>query len=203
MFEPYNKAVLAVIDKYNNPRDRGVYESLRNGHRNMLKNAVLSFYQAGHNLQAQKIYDELGRLYPLDEFKVSLVEFARKRFLDELDSIGINDVKEQVLLLLRESYFLYAIRDDDEAFGREKMAQDVYDYYRAQNPDENRIDLPDFKLLRYLALIDFLNDQQYPPYLRGSLLGRIKVERPQLLEQLEQEEKGFMERLQQSEQSAP
>jgi hypothetical protein len=203
MFEPYNKAVLAVIDKYNNPRDRGVYESLQNGHRNMLKNAVLSFYQAGHKLQAQKIYDELRQLYPLDDFKVPLVEFARKRFLEELDSIGIDDAKEQILLLLREGYFLYAIRDDDEAFGREQMAQEVYDYYQSQYPDENRIDLPDFKLLRYLAIIDFLNDQQYPPYLRGSLLGRIKVEKPQLLEQLEQQEKGFMERLQQSEQPAP
>jgi len=203
MFEPYNKAVLTVLEKYKNPEDRGAYESLQNGHRNMLKNAVLSFYQAGHKLQAQKIYDQLRQLYPLDEFKVPLVEFARKRFLDELGSIGIDDAKEQILLLLREGYFLYAIRNDDEAFGREKMAQEVYDYYRSQYPDENRIDLPEFKLLRYLALIDFLNDQQYPPYLRGSLLGRIKVERPQLLEQLEQQEKNLMEQLQQSEQPAP
>jgi hypothetical protein len=200
MFEPYNKAVLTVIEKYKDPKDRGVYESLQNGHRNMLKNAVLSFYQAGHKQQAQRIYDQLGQLYPLEEFKVPLVEFARKRFLEELDSIGINDAKEQTLLLLRESYFLYAIRDDDEAFGREKLAQEIYDYYRSKYSDENRIDLPDFKLLRYLALIDFLNDQQYAPYLRGSLLARIKVERPELLEQLQQQEKNLMEQSQQSEQ---
>ena len=200
MFEPYNKAMLTVIEKYKDPKDRGVYESLQNGHRNMLKNAVLSFYQAGHKQQAQRIYDQLGQLYPLEEFKVPLVEFARKRFLEELDSIGINDAKEQTLLLLRESYFLYAIRDDDEAFGREKLAQEIYDYYRSKYSDENRIDLPDFKLLRYLALIDFLNDQQYAPYLRGSLLARIKVERPELLEQLQQQEKNLMEQSQQSEQ---
>lgn len=200
MFEPYNKAMLTVIEKYKDPKDRGVYESLQNGHRNMLKNAVLSFYQAGHKQQAQRIYDQLGQLYPLEEFKVPLVEFARKRFLEELDSIGINDAKEQTLLLLRESYFLYAIRDDDEAFGREKLSQEIYDYYRSKYSDENRIDLPDFKLLRYLALIDFLNDQQYAPYLRGSLLARIKVERPELLEQLQQQEKNLMEQSQQSEQ---
>jgi hypothetical protein len=203
MFEPYNKAVLAVLEKYKGPENEGIYEALQNGHRNMLKNAVLSFYQAGHKLQAQKIYDELRQLYPLEEFKVPLVEFARKRFLTELDGIGIDDAKEQVLLSLREGYFLYAIRDDDEASGREKMAQEVYDYYRSQYSDENRIDLPDFRLLRYVALIDFLNDQQYPPYLRGSLLDRIKVERPELLEQLEQQEKNLMEQLQQSEQPAP
>jgi len=200
MFEPYNKAMLAVMGKYKNPQDKMIYESLQNSHRNMLKNAIFSFYQAGHKQQAQKIYDELRQLYPLNEFKVSLVEFARKRFLEELDSIGIDDAKEQVLLLLREGYLLYAIRDDDEAFGREKMAQEVYDYYRSKYSDENRIDLPEFKLLRYLSLIDFLNDQQYPPYLRGGLLGRIKVERPELLEQLQQQEKNLMEQLKQSEQ---
>jgi hypothetical protein len=201
MFEPYNKAMQAVMGKYNkNPQDKMIYESLQNSHRNMLKNAIFSFYQAGHKQQAQKIYDELRQLYPLNEFKVSLVEFARKRFLEELDSIGIDDAKEQVLLLLMEGYLLYAIRDDDEAFGREKMAQEVYDYYRSKYSDENRIDLPEFKLLRYLALIDFLNDQQYPPYLRGGLLGRIKVERPELLEQLQQQEKNLMEQLKQSEQ---
>jgi hypothetical protein len=201
MFEPYNKAMQAVMGKYNkNPQDKMIYESLQNSHRNMLKNAIFSFYQAGHKQQAQKIYDELRQLYPLNEFKVSLVEFARKRFLEELDSIGIDDAKEQVLLLLMEGYLLYAIRDDDEAFGREKMAQEVYDYYRSKYSDENRIDLPEFKLLRYLALIDFLNDQQYPPYLRGGLLGRIKVERPELLEQLQQQEKTLMEQLKQSKQ---
>ena len=184
MFEPYNKAVLAVLKKYKDIERRGTYESLQNGHRNMLKNAVLSFYQAGHRNQAQKIYNQLRSLYPLPEFKVPLVAFARKRFLEELETIGINDAKEQIISLLRESYFLYAIRDDETAFGREKMAKEIHDYYQSKYRDENRIDLPDFKLLRYFALLDFLNDQQFSPNLRRNLLGRIKVERPELFEQL-------------------
>ncbi len=198
MFVPYNKSVLAILEKYNNPANKQTYESLQNGHRNMLKNAVLLFYQAGHKQQAQKIYDELRQLYPFEEFKVPLVEFARKRFLEELDTIGIFDAKEQILGLLVECYFLYAIRDDDESFGREKLAQEIYDYYRSKYSDETRIDLPDFKLLRYLALFDFLNDQQYPPYLRAGLLNRIKIERPEIFEQLRQQEETFMRQSQQS-----
>jgi hypothetical protein len=200
MFETYNKAVLAVLEKYQKPEDKGILESLQTGHRNMLKNAVFSFYQAGHKLQAQKIYDQLRKLYPLDDFKVTLTEFARKRFLEELQTIGIDDAKEQILFLLGEGYYLYAIRDDDESFGREKLAQEIYDYYNAKFSDENRIDLPDFKLLRYLALFDFLNDEQFPPYLRAGLLGRMKVERPELLEQLKVQEKNLMDKLQQLEQ---
>ena len=198
MFEPYNKCVLANLEKYK--EDENSYGSLQNGHRNMLKNALLSFYQSGHERQAQKIYNQLRKLYPSEDFKVPLVVFARRRLLEELETIGINDAKEQIISLLRESYFRYALRDDNEASGREKLADEIHSYYQKKYRDENRIDLPDFKLLRYFALLDFINDQQYPPNLRGSLLGRIKVEKPELFKQLETEEEKLRKQLEQSEQ---
>ncbi len=187
MFDTYNKSFLATLDKY---RDDGDDEqnttliSLQNGHRNMLKNAVLSFYQSGHKLQAQKIYAQLRKLYDFPEFKVPIVEFARKRFLEELESIGLNDAKEQVFFLLRESFFLYAIRDDETSYGREILAKEIHNYYQKKYLDENRIDLPEFKDLQYLALRDFLDDRQYVPDLRLSLLARIEIERPELYEKL-------------------
>lgn len=183
MFESYNKSFLAVLDKYKDEKE-GTLVSLQNGHRNMLKNAVLSFYQSGHKLPAQKIYDQLRKLYDRPEFKVSLVEFARNRYLEELESIGLNDAKEQVILLLRESYFLYAIRDDETSYGREKLSKEIHNYYQSKYLDENRIDLPDFKDLQYLALKDFLDDRQFVPDLRLSLLARIEIERPEFYEKL-------------------
>jgi hypothetical protein len=154
----------------------------------MLVNAVNSFYQSGHKEYAQKIYNQLRKLYPLDEFKDPLVaNFVKKRLYEELETIVINDAKEIIITMLRESYYLYAIYDDDAAFGREKMAEDVFQYYQTKYDDTQRIDLPDLKLLRYFALSDFLNDQQYLPHLRQSLLNRIKIERPELYKQLEAE----------------
>ncbi len=150
----------------------------------MLKNAVLSFYQSGHKLQARKIYDQLRKLYDRPEFKVPMVEFARKRFLEELESIGLNDAKEQVVLLLRESFFLYAIRDDETSYGRESLAEEIHNYYQSKYLNENRIDLPDIKVLQYLALRDFLDDRQFVPDLRLSLLARIEIERPEFYEKL-------------------
>jgi len=193
-FEPYNRLVLANIEKYKD--DKASYESLQNGHRNMLVNALFNFYQSGHKRQAQKIYDQLRELYDLPEFKVPLVEFARKRFLEELETIGLNDAKEQVVLLLRESFFLYAIRDDEASYGREKLAEEIHSYYQSKYLDENRIDLPDFKLLRYFGLRDFLDDLQYVPNLRLSLLARIEIERPDIAEQL----KPWKEQLEQQKQ---
>jgi len=201
MFEPYNNSVLARMEKYKELEETktGTYESLQTGHRNMLKNALFSFYQAGHRDQAQKIYEQLRELYPLDEFKVPLVIFVRNRLREELTNIGLNNAKEIVQMMLRDSYFRYAIREDDEAFGLEKMAQEAYEIYQSAYSDENRINLPDFKLLRYFALLDFFNDQRFPPNLRRNLLGRIKIERPQLAEQLKQEEEKLLKQLEQSE----
>jgi len=199
MFEPYSNSALAIIEKYRDIKDRkGSFESLQIGHRNMLKNAALSFYQAGHRRQAQKIYNQLRKLYPLEEFKVPLVIFLKNRLREELRGIGLNNAKEIVVMMVRESYFRYAMHDDDEATGGEKMAQEAYDYYQSMYMDENRIDLPDFKLLRYFALLDFLNDQQYPPDLRRNLLGRIKVERPELFEQLAQQAEKLLKQSKQS-----
>ncbi len=192
MFEPYNKSVLAIVEKYKGIKKRGSYESLRTGHRNMLENALFSFYQAGHRHQAQRIYNQLRQLYPRDEFKVPLIVFTRSRLRKELRFIGLNNAREIVQMMLRESYFRYAVRDDEEAFGREKMAKEVHDRYQSMYLDENRIDLPDFKLLRYFALLDFLNDQQYPPNLRRNLLGRIKVEKPRLFEELMRQEENLL-----------
>jgi hypothetical protein len=182
MFEPYNRTALAVLEKYKNDSS---YDSLQNGHRNMLKNAVLLFYQAGHRPMAQRIYNEMRKLYPLEEFKSPAVEtYVKKRFDEELENIAITDAREMIVAMLSEAYFRYAVRDDDEAAGRETMAKEIWDYYQSKYSDENRIDLPDFKLLRYLALQDFLEDWLYPPNLRLSLLARIEIEKPELAEQL-------------------
>ncbi|MHC4476135.1 MAG: hypothetical protein ACYTEL_10845 [Planctomycetota bacterium] len=187
MFEPYHKQLLEVIDKYTDPNDTE-HTSHQIGHRNMLQNAVLSFYQAGHRKQAGKIYDQLKRLYPRAKFAVSLRDFVRNRFLEELRTLDIFQVKEIVLMLLRESYFLYAIGSDTEAFGRENLAVEVAGFYRDEYPDdEYRIDLPPLARLRYLSLLDFLNDRQFRQSLRRTLLNRIEIERPQLYKELMQQ----------------
>jgi hypothetical protein len=189
MFDPYNKAVMAILDKYKD--DRGRRESLENGHRNMLKDAVLSFYMAGHKDESLKIYNQLRKLYPMDQFKVPFETYVKNRFFEELDGLGIHDATAQIATILVDSYYLYAIRADDEAAGREKLAEEIHQYYTKQNPDEFRIDLPEMRLLRYAAIVDFLNDRRYSPYLRSSLLARIKIERPQLYAQFEQIEQNL------------
>jgi len=200
MFDTYNKSVLAVIEKYKDIKKHGTFESLQKGHANMLKNALFSFYQAGHTQQAEKIYKQLQKLYPSDEFKVPMVIFVRNRLRKELTYIGLNNAEEIVQMMLRESYFRYAVRDDDESYAREKMAEEVHRHYQSAYLDENRIDLPDLKLMKYLALLDFFNDYQYPLNMRRNLLARIKIERPELAEQLKKEEEKLLKELEEQSQ---
>jgi hypothetical protein len=189
MFESYHNSFMTSLEKYIEDGDEGRTVSLQNGHRNMLKNAINSFYYAGHKRYAQRIYTQLRKLYPLDEFKNPLVDgYVDERFKEELDAIGINDAKEMISMMLRQSYYLYAIRDDDGSYNREQMAEQVRNYYEVKHDNpEFRINLPKLTEFRYLALRDFLSDQLYHPDLRKSLLGRIRIEKPELYRQLEAE----------------
>jgi len=186
MFVPYKRAMLKVIEKYTT--DKGSNVSLENSYRNMLKNAVLMFYQAGYKKYAQKIYTELKTRYPnRKEFKKQdMMAFVKKRFARDLANIGINDAREIIVMMLSEAYFKYALHDDDASFAQEKMAKEIYDNYQKEFSDEDvdRITLPSFSTMRYIGLMTFLQGSG-PQYLKQNLLGRMSVERPKLFKKLQ------------------
>jgi len=182
MFIPYDKSVLAVIQKYKDLGEES-YISMQDGHRNLLKSAVLSFYQAGHRDQALRIFYDLRSQYPRDEFNVALDTFAQNLFQEQLKEIGLTNASMMIQMILVEAYFRYSMHDDDEAFAKERIASQAYDYYH-QKFDEARVALPAFKHLKYLSFLDFWFDPQYPPVLKENLKNRIEIERPDLYKEL-------------------
>jgi hypothetical protein len=200
MFDAYDKNQLLTIEKYKD--DKGIYDSMQSGHRNFLKNAVLNFYMSGHDLYARRIYKELQKLYPRDEFKVDYIVYVRNRLTEEVGQLGITDAREMVQLMLREAYFYYAMHEDDEAYKREKIAVEIHKRYSKMfEGEEHRIGLPPLSRLKYMALIDFLRDSLFPPSLRQALAARIRIERPDLSKQLEKEEKKVLEELERQQQT--
>ena len=184
-FNSYEKAFQNLYKKY--ATDRARIESYENGHRNMLKNAVLVFYQAGLRTEALKIYNELRKQHPtFEEFKVPLEQFAKNRIVEELDGLGITDASEQIVSLLINAYGLYAVADDNAASANEQLSQQVWDYYKAKYGDNERIDLPPMRILKWFALNQFLNSEAYPLYIRQGLLTRIQREKPELFKELQQ-----------------
>ncbi|MGA2323829.1 MAG: hypothetical protein ABSG22_08280 [Sedimentisphaerales bacterium] len=197
MFDPYNKAITEIIRKYSAGDDKSD-DSHTIQHRNMLTNALTMFYQAGHRQKAQKIYDYVRQLYPRPEFNEPAVEsYIIQQLRKDLKTITITKAMDTIMPMLREAYFRYALRDDDASYAIEKMAEDIYNVYTKEYGDEARLRLPEFKVMKFNAIFDFFNDQGYPLTMRQNLIARIKVERPQLAEQLSQIEEQLIRESQQ------
>jgi len=158
---------------------------------------VALFYQAGHRAKAAQIFAELKRRYPREDFNVPLFTFVRNRVMEEIKSIGGKDATEIVDGTLREAYFRYAVRDDNEASGLEKWAKEIYDAYQKEYADGSRTALPPFDLMRYMALQGFILDDFYPQNLKMRLAARIKIERPDLFKKLVEQEEVFQKMISQ------
>ena len=197
MFDAYSKAAEATIEKYKDLK-KGTYESLLIGYRHFLENAVLNSYETGHMGQAQRIYRKMRQMYPDKGFDVPLIAFLRDKMRREFDKITPTNAQETIIAKLRSSYFHYAMLEDDVAASLEDMAEEIWDYYKGLYSDENRIDLPTMSRLRYVAIIDFLRDLSYPLEMRQSLFARIRLDRPQLAEQLRAEQEKILSSQQQS-----
>jgi len=198
MYETCRQAYVDAIDKYKDMPGRTAMtiEGLRVGYRNFLVNSAYSFYQTGHLKYAQRIFARLKASFPEEtKYQVSFPEFVRNRMREEMEGGGMDATNaiEAVLNFMREAYFRYAIRDDEAAAGLEKMSREAYDIYMQKYGDEKleipgggRLDIPDFKTLRFLAITQFLEDEGWPEELRLALFSRLKVERPELMKELDE-----------------
>ncbi|MBE0534239.1 MAG: hypothetical protein IH624_01120 [Phycisphaerae bacterium] len=202
MFDTCNQEWIKRIEKYEE-LEKSNPKAVRGGHRNMLINAVLTFYQAGQQAKAATVLAELRRRYPQEEYNVPLISFVRRRIAEELDRVGGKDATELIAMTLREAYFRFAVRNDDEASGLERWAKDVHDLYQTEMADGMRTALPSFDIIRYVALRDFMEDPFYPEDLKLRLMGRIKLDRPDLFEKLIQQEDVFRRRFEENKSQAP
>lgn len=208
MFASCDQTWRKVIEKYET-LEKGNPKAVRGGHKNFLENAVMTFYQAGHARQALEIYRTMITQYKIndegieeEDFKLPMIEFLQKRMKEEFQGLGIRDAVEAITGMLRESYFRYAVHNDDEAAGLEKMAQEVHTFYQKEHADEAyRMGLPTFEMLRYTSFMDFLYDPMYPEELRLNLLGRLQVERPDLFEKLQKQDQAYFEKLRKEQES--
>jgi len=211
MFTAADQSWRKIIEKYES-LEKGNPKAVRGGHKNFLENAVMSMYQAGHQQKARKIHSELKQLYPYNDYgqvrkelQLPFEAFVLYRFRNEMSTIGLDDATEIIIFRLQEAFFYYAVHKDNEASGRETLAQKVYDQYQKEaGADSGRMDLPPMDLLRYSAFRGFMEDPQYPPAMKEALFGRIQIEQPDLLKKLQKQEAWWMEQIQKlKEQSIP
>ena len=216
MFKSCDDTWMQKIVKYEN-LEKGNPKAVRGGHKNLLEDAVLYFYQAGQQEMAMQLYQRLKTEYKKDEsgydrqeYKVPFLTFVKNRWREEFQGLGIKDAMQMTFTLLHESYFKYALHEDDAAAVCENFAKEVYEKYQREMGAEEqaRIGLPSLDRIHYQAFVQFLNNDLVPKEMRLSLVNRLQIERPDLFEKLKNENIKFiqeMEKLQeqQNQQNQP
>jgi len=99
--------------------------------------------------------------------------------------------------LLNESYFRYALHQDDDAASRENFAKEIYEKYQNEMgiDEPDRMSLPSMDRIRYQAFVQFLNNTIVSEEIRMRLANRIQIERPDLFEKLRNENIKFVEEM--------
>ncbi|HSV26644.1 MAG TPA: hypothetical protein VLH60_02020, partial [Sedimentisphaerales bacterium] len=198
MYETARQAYVDALAKYEEmPGSHArTMRGLGVGFRNFLVNSAFSFYKTGHVRQAQRIFADLQQQFPEEEqHRVNFGTFVRNRMIAEMEAGGMDATNaiEAIVGFLREAYMRYAIRDDDAAAGLESLAREAYEFYVERYGDEQleipgitgRLDIPDFRTIRYLAIMMFIQDEAWHPDVRRALLTRIEIERPDLMKDLD------------------
>ncbi len=188
MFPVAYQATLDVLKTYkdaNNKTPTGV----RDASIYLCRAGISSFYLAGHRRLAQKYYDQLRKRDPANkDYHVSLDAFIQADMKEEIKTITPKDASDYIISLLRDSYYRYAIGDDENATIRENWALQVHKVMLVQHPASEdmtqRITLRPFRDLRRLALMDFLKDPLANPAIKEMMLTRIKNYDPALFEQV-------------------
>lgn len=190
MFDSCDKTWLNKIAKYEELE--GNPKAVRGGHKNLLEDAVLYFYQAGQEKTALGLYERLRKEHKMDqtgfferdEYKVPFLTFVKNRWREEFEGLGLKDASQMIYTLLQDSYYQYALHEDDAAAVRENFAREIYEKYQKEMgaQEQERVGLVSMDKMRFLGLGQFLENPMLPEHLRMSLLGRIKVERPDLYE---------------------
>ena len=61
--------------------------------------------------------------------------------------------------------------------------------------NSGRLGLPEFNRLKYFALLDFINDYQYPTILKENLYRRIEIEKPDLFAELNRQRQQMLKEM--------
>jgi hypothetical protein len=188
MFPIAYQATLDIIDQFKKsaiPLSKGMEDAAIN----MARSGIVNLYLAGHTKPARELLGQNRRRYPEREiFHPELEEFIRNEMKEAIEDISPKDASDYIDSMLRDAYFRYALRDDENATVREKLAEQVLDRFRKDySKEQHRLNLPEFSNMRWLALKDFMSDPQVAPPVKGFLLQRLKVENPSMYDRVIEE----------------
>jgi hypothetical protein len=175
----------AVIDEMQALIDAGeeVPKGMESAISYMVWDAVSNLYLVGYESAARRYYQRLGARFPENqEYQVALEMFIWGKMREEIKDISSKKAAAYVDSMLRRSYSFAAVRNDELAQAYEKRAQKIHQIcgeYFQDEQDTDRMRLPEFPEMRFLALQHVLDDPAVNPDIKGLLMARLQQERPQ------------------------
>jgi len=158
---------------------------------NLGRAGVVNYYLAGHKQLARKYFEMLKKqdVNSPQDYAVSLDEFVRLRMKEEAEQIGAKNASNYIIGLLTDAYHRYAMMDDENSTIRKVWAQQVYELFVKDFQDEqgDRLKLPEYGEINWLALQNFFFDPYIEDYAKGALLSRLEIEDAALYERVRAE----------------
>ncbi len=185
MFPVAFQATQDVLQEFIDKGER-IPKGVEHGSINLAKSGIMSFYLAGYKTWAQKYLNYLReRFADQAEFKVDLEAFVAEEMRRVVQDAAPKNVNDMINSFLRESYYLYAIGNDDLASANERHAERLHKLCRMRFAESGeRLYLPDFPDMRWLGMKNFLLDTVVGSEVKELLLGRLKREQPETYEKV-------------------
>ncbi|MFZ2654790.1 MAG: hypothetical protein WAX69_07715 [Victivallales bacterium] len=143
LLAPNFNIVDAVKKEFEDIYERQKSKSFLAAKENFMVDAIVSMYNFGKYTKAEQYLLELRKEYPGNpRYRKSLEEFAIKEWMEDAKDGSMKQVMGIIDGLLFRSMYYLAYGDTETAVAHEKMAQNIYSYYRqSQGASLNRVGL--------------------------------------------------------------
>ena len=122
-------------------------------------------------------------------FNVSLLDhFVANEMKEDIRGISSRNARGFIESILLRSYREFALQEDENAAVREKWAQQIYEIFKREFPEElNRMTLPPLADMKWSALLNFLDSAMVNPSIKSLLLQRMEIDNPEVFDMLQTE----------------
>ncbi len=182
------QATLDIIDYYE-ARGEEAPHGMDSAAAYLSWSAISNLYLSDYKKTARRYYRKLKLRFPDNpDYQDPLETFIAKKMAEEFKEITPKAAGAYIDSLLRQSFRLYAYRNDDLATANERRAQQIFQLMGKQTDEESEalrlLGTQDFNRLKTTALENFLDDPSIDFYVKNLLLDRIRLDNPPVFERL-------------------
>ncbi|MFC1782113.1 hypothetical protein ACFL02_00840 [Planctomycetota bacterium] len=153
-------------------------------------NLIVDSYLAGHEKLSRSAYLSLQQQFPENiDYQISMEDFIRNRLYEEQKGLTSTAASQYIESLLRSSFELWALRNDDLSAAREKRARQIHRQLELRLGDVtvDRQTLPEYPQMKVISLKNFLLDPMIDVGVKRLLFVRLEQERPEESKRLKAE----------------